>query len=97
MTTDNPQPTDARRGLRSEYVNHRVSLPHGLTAPQIEEAVKETYRLFDGINDYLVKNGFMRLEELVLGNSLSGLISEFVVKNVARGIRDAPLFRRRKR
>jgi hypothetical protein len=72
------------RQLESRYVNHRVTLPYGLTAQQIEEAVKETYRLFDGINDYLVNNGFRPLEELVLGNSLSGLVSEFLVKNVAR-------------
>lgn len=84
MAADTPSPTDARRRLRAEYVNRRASLPHGLTVPQVEEAVKETYRLFDGINDYLVNSGFLPLEELVLGNSLSGLISEFVVKNLAR-------------
>jgi hypothetical protein len=83
VTVENSPPTDTRRGLRSEFVNRGVRLPHGLAVPQVEEAVKETYRLFDGINDYLVKNGFMRLEDLVLGNSLSGLISEFVVKNLA--------------
>ena len=48
------------------------------------EAVAETYRLFHGINDYLVGGGFRPLEELLLGNSLSGVISEFLVKNMAR-------------
>jgi hypothetical protein len=43
-----------------------------------------TYRLFHGVNDYLVGGGFRPLEELLLGNSLSGIVSEFLVKNIAR-------------
>jgi hypothetical protein len=59
-------------------------LPYGLTVAEIEEAVAETYRLFHGINDYLIGGGFRPLEELILGNSLSGIVSEFLVKNIAR-------------
>jgi hypothetical protein len=70
--------------LESRYINKQVRLPYGLTAQEIEEAVAETYRLFHGLNDYLVQNGFRPLEELLLGNSLSGIISEFLVKNIAR-------------
>ena len=44
----------------------------------------ETYRLFHGLNDFLESSGFRPLEELLLGNSLSGMISEFLVKNIAR-------------
>lgn len=70
--------------LDSRYVNRQVVLPYGLTVGEVEEAVSETYRLFHGINDYLVGGGFRPLEELLLGNSLSGIISEFLVKNIAR-------------
>lgn len=70
--------------LESRYINKQVILPYGLTAQEIEEAVAETYRLFHGLNDYLVQSGFRPLEELLLGNSLSGIISEFLVKNIAR-------------
>lgn len=70
--------------LDSRYVNRGVTLPYGLTASEVEEAVAETYRLFHGINDYLVDGGFRPLEELLLGNSLSGIVSEFLVKNIAR-------------
>jgi len=70
--------------LDSRYVNRQVALPYGLTVGEVEEAVSETYRLFHGINDYLVGGGFRPLEELLLGNSLSGIISEFLVKNIAR-------------
>jgi hypothetical protein len=70
--------------LESRYINRQVILPYELTAQEVEEAVAETYRLFHGLNDYLVQSGFRPLEELLLGNSLSGIISEFLVKNIAR-------------
>lgn len=66
------------------YVNRRVVLPYELKVKEIEQAVAETYRLFHGLNDFLTSNGFSPLEELLLGNSLSGIISEFLVKNIAR-------------
>ena len=66
------------------YVNRRVVLPYGLKVSEVEHAVAETYRLFHGLNDYLVRNRFRPLEELLLGNSLSGIISEFLVKNIVR-------------
>ena len=70
--------------LDPHYVNRRVILPYGLKVSEVEQAVVETYRLFHGLNDYLVGDGFRPLEELLLGNSLSGIISEFLVKNLAR-------------
>ena len=66
------------------YVNHRVTLPYDLRVDEVEKAVAETYRLLHGLNHYLVGAGFLSLEELLLGNSLSGIISEFLVKNIAR-------------
>ena len=70
--------------LDPQYVNRRASLPYGLRVDEVEKAVAETYRLMHGLNDYLVGAGFLSLEELLLGNSLSGIISEFLVKNIAR-------------
>jgi len=66
--------------LLSRYVN----LSYDLTVDEAENAVAETYRLFHGLNEYLVDNGFRPLEELILGNSLSGIVSEFLVKNMAK-------------
>ena len=70
--------------LDVRYVNRKVKLPYGLKVNEVEQAVAETYRLFHGLNDYLLANGFRPLEELLLGNSLSGIISEFLVKNIER-------------
>lgn len=70
--------------LEPRYVNRNVALPYSLTVDEVAEAVAETYRLFHGLNDYLSDSGFRPLEALLLGNSLSGIISEFLVKNIAR-------------
>ena len=70
--------------LNPRYVNRRAVLPYGLKVEEVEKAVAETYRLFHGLNDFLESSGFRPLEELLLGNSLSGMISEFLVKNIAR-------------
>ena len=70
--------------LDTRYVNRRVLLPYGLRVDEVEEGVAETYRLFHGLNDFFIRSGFRPLEELLLGNSLSGIISEFLVKNIAR-------------
>lgn len=70
--------------LDPRYVNPRVVLPYGLEVNEVENAVAETYRLFNGLNGFLEKEGFRPLEQLLLSNSLSGIISEFLVKNTAR-------------
>lgn len=70
--------------LDARYVNRHATLPYGLKVEEVEEAVAETYRLFNGLNGFLLGAGFRPLEELLLGNSLSGIVSEFLVKNIAR-------------
>jgi len=65
-------------------VNHGATLRYGFRVREVETAIADTYRLFHGLNDYLVQSGFRPLEELLLGNSLSGIISELLVKNIAR-------------
>lgn len=70
--------------LNPRYVNRKVILPYRLKVDEVERAVSETYRLFHGLNENLRNNGFSPLEELILGNSLSGIISKFLVKNIAR-------------
>lgn len=75
---------DRPAGLDPRYINRDVILPYGLTVAEVARAASETYRLFHGLDDYLIGSGFRPLEELLLGNSLSGIISEFLVKNIAR-------------
>ena len=70
--------------LNPKYINSKVKLPYDLTVEEVAMAVSETYRLFNGINTFLETSGFRPLEVLLLGNSLSGILSEFLVKNIAR-------------
>lgn len=70
--------------LDPKYINAKVKLPYDLTVDEVTTAVSETYRLFNGVNNFLTTGGFRPLEELLLGNSLSGILSEFLVKNMAR-------------
>jgi hypothetical protein len=72
------------RNLDPQFVNKRAILPYGLTVTEVERSISETYRLYDGLNAFLTSNGFRPLDELLLGNTLSGIVSEFLVKNIAR-------------
>ena len=75
---------ERQQQLNPKYVNSKVKLPYDLTVEEVAMAVSETYRLFNGVNTFLTTSGFRPLEELLLGNSLSGILSEFLVKNIAR-------------
>ncbi len=70
--------------LDSAYINKGAVLPYDLKIEEVEAAVAETYRMFYGINDFLAGEGYRPLEELILANSLSGIVSEFLVKNIAK-------------
>lgn len=47
--------------LDPEYVNRKVSLPYELTIGEVTKAVSETYRLFNGVNNFLTTKGFRPL------------------------------------
>ena len=69
--------------LDPKFINRKASLPYGFTIDELTRSVSETYRLFNGLNKFLTSSGFRPLEELLLGNSLSGILSEILVKNIA--------------
>lgn len=71
-------------GLDAICVNHKVVLPYGLKVDEVVTEVSETHRLLGKMNEFLIQNGFERLESLLLGNSLSGIVSEFLVKSIAK-------------
>ena len=81
---DRRPPVTRSAQLDPRYLNRAALLPYGLTVSEVGAATAETYRLFHGLNDYLIGSGFRPLEDLLLGNSLSGIVSELLVKNIAR-------------
>ncbi len=70
--------------LDPKYINRNVVLPYDLTIDEVSKAISETHRLFNGLNDFLTNSGFRPMEELLLGNFFSGILSELLVKNIAR-------------
>ncbi|MCY3018008.1 MAG: hypothetical protein NTW87_03115 [Planctomycetota bacterium] len=71
--------TRADRGLVCQHLSDATHLPYGLTTKHVQEAVTYVYGLVDGFNEFLDSKGYPRLEKLILANSLSGIISEFIV------------------
>ncbi len=70
--------------LVSEHVNANAVLPYGLTVSNVCSAMSAAYDLLHGVNSFLVGEGVEPLERLLLGNSFSGLLSEVLVKYLAR-------------
>jgi hypothetical protein len=77
----------SRPVLYEEGFNFHADLPFGLKVEEIRDALEEIYNFLHDINSFLVGKGYERLEEIILGNSLSGFISELVVKRIGANSR----------
>lgn len=58
-------------------------LPYNLRTQNIKTTIVKTYNLLNLLNSTLVKNGYDRLEELLLTNAFAGFLSEVLVRNLA--------------
>lgn len=72
----------SRPTLYDEGFSGNVRLPFGLKAGEVRRALEEIYDFLHDMNCFLVSRGYDRLEEIILGNSLSGFISELAVKRI---------------
>lgn len=72
-----------RARLEEQHLNQNAKLPYNLTVKQVASAVNATYEFLYDLNSFLVGRGYSRLEEIMLGNSFAGLLSEVMVKNLA--------------
>jgi hypothetical protein len=68
---------------RTEYIRPDALLPYGLTPEEICTALDRVYDMLHIINSALVGKGFDRLEDMLLGNTFAGILSELIVKSVA--------------
>lgn len=82
MTTPKPHCLEVPT-LTDAYFNSRAVIPYGLTIPEIKAGMESVYRILNIMNTILYENAGNRLEDILLGNSLSGIISELLVKNIA--------------
>lgn len=61
-----------------------VALPYGMTAAGVLAAISDIYAYIQAVNAASIEHRYDRLEDLMLPASFSGLISELVVRAVAR-------------
>lgn len=61
-----------------------LQLPYGMKLEHIQRAMQVVYGILDDMSRPLVARGVGRVEDLILGNSLSGLISELLVQQLAQ-------------
>jgi len=72
-----------RLQVPEEFFNEHAVLPYGLTVAEVRQAMHGTYDFLHGINAFLVGRGYGRLEDILLGNSFAGVLSETLVKNLS--------------
>jgi hypothetical protein len=80
--------------LNEDYFNPRAVLPYGLQIRQVRSTVEDLYTILNALNTILYEQVQRRLEDLILGNSMSGIVSELLVK--ALGDRSDTLVRNEK-
>jgi hypothetical protein len=59
-------------------------LPYGISVAHIQQAIQTVYSILDDMSRPLVARGIGRVEDFMLGNSLSGMISELLVQQLAQ-------------
>ena len=69
--------------LIDDYFNRHVILPYDLSIGEVRAGMLEVYEVLHDINRILFDRSASRLEDTILGNSLSGIISELLVKSIA--------------
>ncbi|MBM3239790.1 hypothetical protein FJZ31_26195 [Candidatus Poribacteria bacterium] len=77
-----PQYTQ-RPVLMQEYFNSDVELPYKLTIEEVKATINAVYDFLHDVNIFLVERGYSRLEDLLLGNTFAGILSEILIKNLS--------------
>jgi len=69
--------------LNDDYLNPHAQIPYGLQVEEVQKAIVDIYAILNALNIILYQKVQRRIEDLILGNSLSGIISELIVKSIA--------------
>lgn len=68
---------------KAEYINRGAVLPYNLPPDDIVAGLNRVYGMLYTINLALTERGYGRLEDMLLGNSFAGIMSELLVKSIA--------------
>lgn len=66
-----------------EHLRPGARLPYSLSVAHVAEAMRRVYDLLHTVNTALVERGYGRLEDMLLGNTFAGILSELVVQSLA--------------
>lgn len=69
--------------VREDYFNPKANLPYGLTIDEIKTTIQKIYEFLYKINNFLVLEGYTRLEDILLLNTFAGLLSEVIVRSLS--------------
>ncbi len=79
-----PKPYITRPSIQPEFIQPEAILPYGLTVDEVLQAMDATYNFLHDMNSFLIGKGYRRIEDMLLGNSFAGILSEIVVQNLER-------------
>ena len=70
--------------FKERYFNSNADLPYGVQPKEVADAIKEWYDLYNGINDYLHREGYHSIENLLrANNALSDFVGDILTDNLA--------------
>lgn len=73
-----------RAHAKSDCWNRSCQLPYKMTVDEVRSAVEGIYDFLHAVNSALAKQELGLFENIALGNTFSGLLSEILVKNIAK-------------
>lgn len=82
-----------REQVDRSSLNKKVSLPYNLRADDFAIAMQDVYDYLRDSNDFLLKRGFERFEDMIRPATLSGILSDMLSASIAKHSRALTLNR----
>ncbi len=77
------KPIIARLQVPPDFIAADCRLPYGMTLSSVVSTVNRVYDFMADLNQMLIDKGYSTIEEILLGNTYSGMLSEVIVKTLA--------------
>lgn len=73
----------SKQEVDDSYINSKADLPYGLIVDEVITTIQKIHEFLYKINNFLVTEGYTRLEDILLLNTFAGLLSEVIVKSLS--------------